>query len=49
VIGLLSASIIVAIGLLFTEPPTTYLFVGIAAVDAVLTPYMLGLAPEAEQ
>lgn len=43
-VGLLSAGTIALVALLFLDGLIRLVVLGVAAVDAVLTPYMLGLA-----
>jgi hypothetical protein len=47
-VGLLSAGTIGLVAILFLDGPIQLVFLGVAAVDAVMTPYMLGLAADDE-
>lgn len=47
--GLFSASIVVAVALLFVDGTVRWIMLGVAAVDLVMTPYILGLAAEQSQ
>jgi len=48
-IGLVSATTVAVIGVLVFDGPARWLVLGIAAMDALLTPYVLGLAADADQ
>jgi len=47
-IGLSGAAILVAVGVLFFEPPFQYALFAIAALDAVVTPKVLERAVEGD-
>ena len=44
--GLSSGLIVAVVAIFFVEPPLTYLMLGIAVLDVIATPYILGLAME---
>ncbi|MFC6954627.1 hypothetical protein [Halorubellus litoreus] len=45
-VGVGGAIIVAVVGTLFFEPPIRYLLYGIAVLDAVVTPYVIGKAME---
>lgn len=48
-LGLFSATMVVVVAVLFVDGMIRWLMLGIAALDLVMTPYILGLAVEQEQ
>lgn len=47
-IGLSGAAVVVAVGVLFLEPPVQYAVFAVAILDAVITPKVLERAVEGE-
>ena len=45
-LGIVSGTLIGVVAIVFLDGPIRWLLLGIAAIDAVLTPYILGLAIE---
>ena len=47
--GLSSGLIVAVVAIFFVDPPLTWLLLGIAVLDVIATPYILGLAIEQQE
>jgi hypothetical protein len=48
-VGIAGAILVAVVGTLFVEPPIRYLVYGIAFLDVIITPWVLGKAMEQER
>jgi hypothetical protein len=47
--GLSSGVLVAVVAVFFVDPPITYLMLGIAVLDVIATPYILGRAMEQQE